>query len=458
MTARILVVDDIPTNVRLLEAKLTAEYFEVITARNGEEALRLASQERPDIILLDVMMPGLDGFEVCRRLKLDPELTHIPVIMITALDQLSDRVQGLEAGADDFLTKPFHDLPLFARVRSLVRLKSLMDELRLREATGQRMGVLRPLKEDSQDVLAGGRILLVEDNPRMAERLRAPLTEAGARVEVEADPAAALARARQACHDLFIVSLDLRQEDGLRLCSLLRATEQARQVPVLTLVDEDDTERLVRGLEIGVNDYLMRPVERSELLARVRTQIRRRRYQERLRASLAMSLELAVTDPLTGLANRRYMETHLSHLLQQAEAEGRQVSVLMLDVDHFKAINDTHGHGVGDEVLEEIARRIRANLRAVDLPARYGGEEFVVVMPDTDRVGAKIIAERLCAAIAATPIAVSGTQERLTLTASLGVASAQAGEDSVASLLRRADEALYRAKEAGRNRVMLEAA
>lgn len=141
MSARVLVVDDILANVKLLEAKLTAEYFEVLTALDGPTALEVIEREMPDIVLLDVMMPGMDGFEVCKRIKANPVTEHIPVVMVTALDQASDRVTGIEAGADDFLTKPVNDIALMARVKGLVRLKVMMDELRMREATGEAIGV-----------------------------------------------------------------------------------------------------------------------------------------------------------------------------------------------------------------------------------------------------------------------------------------------------------------------------
>ncbi len=162
MTARVLVVDDIMSNVKLLEAKLTAEYFDVVTAFNGLECLARMAESVPDIVLLDVMMPGMDGFEVCRRIKSDPKIAHVPVVMVTALDQPSDRVAGLEAGADDFLTKPVDDAALFARVRSLVRLKLMTDELRMRESTGQSMGLMDPA-ENLLDANPVGRILIIED-------------------------------------------------------------------------------------------------------------------------------------------------------------------------------------------------------------------------------------------------------------------------------------------------------
>src|SRR3954463_890400 len=173
MSARILVVDDIEANVRLLEAKLSAEYYEVLTASDGPTALAMAGSEKPDIILLDVMMPGMDGFQVCRRLKDDPETRHIPVVLVTALDGRADRITGLEAGADEFLTKPIDDVMLFARVRSLTRLKAVIDELREREASGRRAGIIGG--QANRLAGAGGRVLIVDDNERQAQRLAAEL-------------------------------------------------------------------------------------------------------------------------------------------------------------------------------------------------------------------------------------------------------------------------------------------
>src|SRR6516164_4293632 len=147
MTARVLVVDDVPANVKLLEARLSAEYFDVTTASSGQEALSICERAECDVVLLDVMMPDLDGFEVCRRLKSGLSTHHIPVVMVTALDQPSDRIKGLEAGADDFLTKPVSDIALIARVRSLVRLKMITDELRMRALTSREIGFHDPIPD-----------------------------------------------------------------------------------------------------------------------------------------------------------------------------------------------------------------------------------------------------------------------------------------------------------------------
>jgi two-component system cell cycle response regulator len=452
MSARVLVVDDVLPNVKLLEAKLTSEYFDVITASNGPDALALVKEAQPDIVLLDVMMPGMDGFEVCRRIKRDEAVAHIPVVMVTALDQLADRVTGLEAGADDFLTKPVNDVALFARVRSLVRLKMMTDELRMREKTGSQLGVLGQGTMASEQPLTGARILIVEDRQLTAERLSETLAaEHDVRIEGRGDEAAVLVRGGD--YDLVIVSLTLKDYDGLRLCSQMRSAEATRQVPILVLVEDGDTRRLVRALDIGVNDYLIRPVDRNELLARSRTQLRRKRYADRLRENVSRSMALAVTDSLTGLYNRRYMLSHLETLIARGEGASKPVSAMILDIDFFKSVNDTHGHGAGDVVLAEFAARIGRNVRGVDLAARMGGEEFVVVMPDTDVSAATMIAERLRHAIADEPFAI-GEGGPLNMTVSIGVAASEGTGETSEKLLKRADDALYQAKRDGRNRVV----
>jgi len=455
VTARVLIVDDIPANLKLLEAKLSAEYFEVIQASDGLSAIELAQREQPDIVLLDVMMPGMDGYEVCQRLKQLPETHHIPVVMVTALDQQSDRVKGLECGADDFLTKPINDIALFARVKSLVRLKTLTDELRMRESTGQRIGAL-----DSASYTApadfGGRCLVVDDRERQRARLCEMLGVVH-EVTVADSSADLMEMAAHGDYDLVLVSLSLQEEDGLRLCSQLKSLEATRQTPILVIVEEGDTERLVRALDMGVNDYLMRPVERNELLARCRSQLRRKRYQDQLKDNFQRSLEMAVTDSLTGLYNRRYMSNHLATLVDEGAHGGKSLALMILDIDFFKAVNDTYGHAAGDNILKEFANRISTNVRGIDLACRLGGEEFVIVMPDTDADTAMTIAERLRTRIAERAFQ-TDTEQMIDVTVSIGLAVAHWPNDDAEALLQRADQALYRAKREGRNRVNAEAA
>jgi two-component system cell cycle response regulator len=457
MTARVLVVDDVPANVRLLEARLSAEYFDVVTAMSGNEALAICDRAECDLVLLDVMMPDMDGFEVCRRLKSNPATHHIPVVMVTALDQPSDRVRGLEAGADDFLAKPIPELALIARVRSLARLKMVTDELRMRVLTSREIGIESPEREAISDTGRDGRILIVDDRPASYERVAAMLAKEH-QVEVEPDPNQALFRAADGTYDLLIVSLGLENFDALRLCSQVRSLDRTRSLPILAITEPDNNTRMVRGLEIGVNDYLIRPIDKNELLARVRTQVRKRRYTDRLRDNVQMSIEMAITDALTGLFNRRYMESHLGTLIEQAASRGKPLSALVIDIDYFKAINDTHGHDAGDDVLRDFALRIKRSIRGIDLACRYGGEEFVIVMPETDMTVAAMVAERLRRRIAAEPFSIQQGSKAIPVTISIGIAGLRDKEDNAAGLLKRADQALYRAKRDGRNRVVPDAA
>jgi two-component system cell cycle response regulator len=457
MTARVLVVDDLFPNIKLLETRLTAEYFDVLSAMNGMQAIDICESGACDIVLLDVMMPGMDGFEVCRRLKNSPTTAHLPVVMVTALDQPADRIKGLEAGADDFLTKPVNDVALLTRVRSLARLKALMDELRGRALSGPSLGGPDPLAKAASEDGLNGNILIVDDRYNSAERMAASLKQLH-RVSVETDPQAALMRAAEENFDLAIISLGLGNFDALRLCSQLRSLERTRNLPLLVLADLDDEARVAKGLDLGVNDYLSRPVDRNELVARARTQIRRKRYADQLRQNVQSSMELAITDPLTKLHNRRYLTSQLAAMINDGVTRGAAISLTVIDLDYFKKINDTYGHDAGDEVLVEVAARLRRNLRGGDILARFGGEEFIVAMPDTDRFASAAVAERLRRAVETQAFVVNKGARQISVTASIGVATMDQPTITADALVKRADEALYEAKRAGRNRVVQAAA
>jgi len=457
MTARILVVDDIPANVKLLEARLLAEYFDVLTAADGYEALAICERNQVDLILLDIMMPGIDGFEVCERLKASQKTAHIPVVMVTALDQSADRVRGLKAGADDFLTKPVNDLQLISRVKSLLRLKTLSDELRIRADTAQTMGMDDLMRAGEGRADETGQIMLVDGRANSQERIIKALKPV-ADVLAISDPQAALFEAAESAFELVIVNANFDDYDPLRLCSQLRSLERTRFLPILIITEQGADEMVVRALDLGVNDYIVRPVDPNELVARSLTQIRRKRYNDRLRASVKQTIELAVTDPLTGLNNRRYLDNHLNVLFNRSMARGRPLSVLITDIDRFKQVNDTYGHDGGDEVLREFANRIRSAIRGADLACRHGGEEFVVVMPDTSPEVAAAVAERLRAAIESVPFLLKHSGAALNITASFGIASRIASVLTPDQLMKQADLALYEAKNTGRNRVVAAAA
>jgi two-component system cell cycle response regulator len=303
---------------------------------------------------------------------------------------------------------------------------------------------------------SGGRIVIADDSPHQARRTADELALEH-RPVTEADPARALLAAR-ARADLLIVNIAATEFDGLRLVAQVRSDETTRHLPILAIFEPSERGRAVKALEIGVNDLLARPIDPEEMAARVRTLVRQKRYTDFLRHNLDHSLELAVTDPLTGLHNRRYMSSQLGSLVRRAMHGGDPVAALLIDVDHFKRVNDTFGHDIGDEVLREFAVRLATNVRAVDLACRYGGEEFVVIMPDTQLAAAARIAERLRLHISGSPFRVMGAEEPLQVTISVGVACTQGENDTPEALLKRADAAVYEAKATGRNQVVSSAA
>ncbi len=457
MTARVLVIDDILPNVKLLEARLSSEYFDVITATSGPEGLEKAETQSPDVILLDVMMPGMDGFEVCQRLKSNPATANIPVVMVTALTDATDRVRGLEVGADDFLTKPVNDIALMARVRSLVRLKMMVDEWKAREKTSSQFGFNKGEKSAIiEELYDKAQVLIVEDKDFESEKFVETLKRDDDVIIAVRTGEQGLQQAMQNNFDVIILSINLAGEDGLRLCQHFRSNEHTRAVPILVVCEETDTKRIAMALEIGAHDYIMRPIDRNELLARVHTQIRRKRFQDRLRANYEKSLALALTDTLTGLYNRRYMTAHLESLLKKNAETRKTLAIMMLDIDKFKSVNDTYGHAAGDEVLKVFAERVSNALRPFDLVVRLGGEEFVVVLPDVNTTIAKQVAERIRRKVASAPFPISVAPNEIPVTVSIGMALIPDGNATMDEALHRADAEVYKAKENGRNRVYLE--
>ncbi len=308
--SKILVVDDIPLNRKLQKTYLESVGYQVIIAQDGVEALQRIGDESPDLILLDIMMPKMNGFQVCRRLKGSENTRFIPIILVTALNEIEDKVKGIEAGADDFISKPFNKLELLARVKSLLRIKHLHDELELK----------------------------------------------------------------------------------------------------------------IKELEIA----------QSKLL------------------------QLAITDGLTELYNYRYFKDQLSQEVTRAKRHNTYVSITMIDIDYFKHYNDTHGHPAGDLVLKIIAQLLRNNIRKIDVAARYGGEEFALILTETDKQAAGFVANKIKNLVEQQKFNYEETQPKGKLTISMGVSTFPQDGSTPDDLVKIADQRLYRAKKAGRNRVMLE--
>lgn len=448
MSARILVVDDILANRRLLQAKLEARYFQVLMADSGLSALAVARKEIPDIILLDVMMPGMDGYEVCRRLKSDPETGHIPVVMVTALNQQEYRLKGLLAGADDFITKPFDDFALFSRINALARYNTVAGELRRRDIN---TGVAAIESEaEKAEMSRPPRVVVVDENPRSSRRLIETLKQAGHAVTNFMD---AQGDGSNGGSDVMLLALSRQSFDPLRLCAQFKMSARTRAIAIIVVCDDLSRELAAKALELGASDVIDDPVDPQELIARVMTQTRRTRYLEIMRRRVDRGIELSVIDPLTGLYNRRYMMTHLGQLLQRSAQGEKPVSIVALDIDHFKSVNDTHGHAVGDMVLQEFARRLKENVRPMDIVCRPGGEEFLVIMPETPGDIACIVAERVRKSVASAPFEFEHARGPLSVTVSAGVSTSDGESQSVDDVLRLADDALYQAKKSGRNRV-----
>ena len=258
---------------------------------------------------------------------------------------------------------------MFARVRSLIRLKLTSDQWRLREKTSQQFSVLnenRPIIEERAD---HARVLLVEDGRSVVDRIVATLAFDEDTLTVAATIADAIAQIDASPDfDLVIISLLLAREDGLRLCSQLRSRESTRQIPMLMMADEHDMNKVAKGLELGANDYILRPIDRNELLARVRSQVRQKRYQDRLVANYTASLSMALTDPLTGLFNRRYVMGHLERLVNRSGEHKKRFAVLMFDLDHFKRVNDLRSCRWGSRL-----EGVRATHHASHAQFRSGG-------------------------------------------------------------------------------------
>ncbi|WP_456386877.1 diguanylate cyclase [Profundibacter sp.] len=453
MAGRILIVDDVATNRIVLKVKLMAACYEVLQASGGADAIASARIDQPDLILLDQMMPDMDGIAVCKKLKEDPETARIPVIIITADNDNTSKINALRAGADECMSKPLDELCLLARVRSLLRARDMSEELRLRDSTARELG----FAETPASFTPSATIAMIAATPVTAMAWKTALgnTLHDKVVVIKKEQALSLTKT-QNIPDVFVIACNLAKPDeGLRLMSELRSRPETRYSAVVMVIPKDANNKSATALDLGASDLMIEGFEPQEMALRIKTQIRRKIQADRLRETVRDGLRMAVIDPLTGLYNRRYAMPHLARIADHAKTSGRTYAVMVLDIDRFKAINDTHGHTIGDIVLQEVATRIKDNLRSVDMVARIGGEEFLVVMPDTHLDEARMAAERLCHVIDDRPVILAGDKGNIAVSLSIGVAMGGLHVDvrDVGQLLESADKALYCAKSDGRNQV-----
>jgi putative two-component system response regulator len=469
----VLIVEDDRASARVLEAKLTTGGHRVVIAANSSDAQRLVLETPPDLVLTDIFMPGIDGIEFTRWLRAQAATAEVPIVLVTSTEDTQTLALGLAAGADDFLTKPVNSLELRTRVRSLLRTKALTYELRAREdqaisfasagaseAQGVRIGDV-PAASASQhtgghEPRGASTILLVEDQKQERALLEVFLGQIGGTVRSAPDGRSALDLVDQAPPDLIVLDLMLPDTHGFELIRKLKGSEKSAQVPILVVSAMAEVQDRVRALELGADDFIVKGFDRIEFHARVQRLLRHKRWIDRLNNRCDEAMRQAVTDGLTGLATHGFLKETLQRELGGARRHGLPLALIFADIDHFKEVNETHGHAAGDRVLKDVAQTIRKCTRSFDTVARYGGEEFAILLSQTDRAGARILAERMRSAVEgmAIPLDDTAKSDRLRLTISLGVAGFPDDAADSESLLQHADEAMYAAKQAGRNSVV----
>ena len=458
MTGRILIVDTLPTNRIVLKVKMLAAQFKVDACASRLEAETIIAKDRPDLILINLSDQAEDRHGFCRELKDDPETAAIAIISVGIADTARARFAALDAGADDVLPRPINDALLLARIRSLLRVRHARHELLLRDGTSRALG----FEETRTGFDSAARIALVSnDNGSgglLAQKLDEGLVLPVLRFETDR---ILTTTAVTPVPDLFVIDGTQYSDEGrslFRLVSDLRCRAETRTSTIMVVLPDDQAETAALALDLGADDAVSSSISGGELVLRTKALVHQKMLHDRLRNTVRDGLQAAVTDSLTGLFNRRYVEPHLARIAEQARTTQREFAVMMLDIDHFKSINDRFGHAAGDKVLIEIAKRLRENLRAIDLVARIGGEEFMIAMPRTTGDQAHAAADRVRRLISMRPFAIGLDHPPLTVTASVGVTTGgltRLDRAQIDGMCSQADAALYAAKSAGRDTVAM---
>ncbi len=463
MAGRILIADNIATNRIILKVKLAAARHDVVQAGSVEEALRVARESLPDLIIADIDLPGGGIAALCEGLSAEPDMAGIPVIALAPLEERRTRLAGLRAGADEVLAKPLDEQALLALARNLIRSRATHAELLHKQAITREFG----FAESAPQFTRPPHVTLVPGSPEAGFGWRAGLVgKLNARIEVRSRRDLFDRIEAGEVPDALVLSASLAEErDGLRLISELRAHGASRHALILLHDPSADPALTTMALDLGADAVLSGAFDAEALSLRLDRLLAQKRTRDALRAAVEAQLSLAVTDPLTGLYNRRYAQSYIARMQQRAHRKGLPFTLMLLDLDRFKQVNDRYGHLAGDEVLREVAERLGANLREVDLLARFGGEEFLVVLPDTGRAEAARVAERLRRVIGERPVHVPSRGCDIAVTLSIGVvvsdengprggpAGAPAKGLGIEQLIDRADRALYASKSEGRNQI-----
>ncbi len=459
MQGTVLIVDSVATNRIMLKVLLSSAWYHVAQAERISGLAATARRVRPDVVISAMALPDGDAPALRATLARHPDLAEIPVIAIAPQNDRTARLRALAAGIDDVLNHPVDDTILQARLRSLIRARSAEQELLPSLSIGDGLaeaaaGFAGPLPAaPAQVALIAGRSAV---GALWARRLRNRLDP---RIAAIRNISARGAAAGEAA-DLFVLHLEAGDGGaGLALLSDLRAWPRTRNAAIIALTDPADTRLAAEALDRGADDVMAHGFCAEELALRARAQLTRKARMDRARSRLRDGLAAARTDPLTGLSNRRHADGRLEFMLRQARSSGRRLAVMMMDLDHFKAVNDRYGHACGDAVLTEIGRRLRKAVGPGGMAARYGGEEFLIACPVTSPEQAQELADNLRRTISDRPFPTPAPHNMLNLTASVGIAVPPPADEmrtapSVKRLIRQADRALYRAKADGRNRTV----
>ena len=363
---RILIVDDEPLNVKLFAAILSSDNYEIIRAFNGEEALKKVTEEVPDLILLDIMMPGIDGFEVTRRLKRSSETRDIPIILITAFDVADYKVIGHEAGADEFLNKPVNAPELKSRVKSLLSIKKYQDKLILQKKAeaGQRIDYMEEVLHDENDKPI---VLLVFEDENDAESIKMLLHGQPYQVIIEKTAKDAIAFSNRKQIDLILLDAMLQGEECFKTCSRLKEREQTAITQLLVVSDSEFLENHHQQFELWSDDFLIRPINIHELRTRVKALLKKKTFLDRLYSGPEGSVCLAITDSLSGLANYSYFQYFIEHEIKRSLRDGKPLGLILMEPTDIKYHPNSMGHPAGEELLKDFGTLIKKNIRDVDL-------------------------------------------------------------------------------------------
>ena len=451
MPGRILIIDPIATNRILLKVRLGASNYRVLQASSLKEGLSLTHSTAPDLIVIDDTLIAPDITALAALNEAHP----CPVVVLTPGEEPNARARLLAAGAADCLQKPVNDALLLARLRSLMRFETTRRETGLRDDTSRALG----LAEDGVGFAPQSQVAVIAATPSLAKDWSQQLRgETSAQITVLSIDAALELTDADTAPDLFLMAV-AEEATSLHLQAIteLRSRAATRSAAIIAITPEDAPVTAAMALDLGADDIAVCPFNPAEVGLRITTQLRHKHRADQLRATVQHGLQAAVTDPLTGLFNRRYALAHLKQIAQRAADEGTPYAVMILDIDRFKLVNDSHGHAAGDCVLRALSACLCDNLRSIDMVARLGGEEFVIALPGTGETEARIVAERLRKLISDMPVVIDA-KTTLTISVSIGLTIAPAETPEICDptdLLKQADSALYGAKGNGRNQVIM---